>query len=305
MTRAVVFAYHDVGVACLATLLGQGVELPLVVTHVDDPGEARWFASVAEFAAARGIACIAPEDANTPEVLERVRAARPDFLFSFYFRRMLGAPLLAIPARGAYNMHGSLLPRYRGRAPVNWAIIHGERETGATLHRMNEKPDNGAIVAQAAVPIGPDDTAADVMQRVAAAAARVLEGALPGLIDGTAPHLPQDLSQGAYFGGRRPEDGRIDFAWGGARIHDFVRALTRPYPGAFADLAGHRITLWRTRRLATTHAEAGASLRADAALRLLSADGTMLEISDCECDGRPLTADNFAAVFGSAVLPLA
>lgn len=305
MTRAVVFAYHDVGVTCLATLLDFGIEVPLVVTHTDDPRETLWFASVAQLAQARGIDCIAPDDANAPEVVARVAATRPDFLFSFYYRRMLGAPLLAVPARGAYNMHGSLLPRYRGRAPVNWAIIHGEAETGATLHAMNEKPDNGAIVAQEAVPIGPDDTAAEVMQGVAAAAGRVLAGALPGLVAGTAPHRPQDLRQGAYFGGRRPEDGRIDFAWGAARIHDFVRALTRPYPGAFADLAGHRVTLWRTRRLAMTHAGPGASFRAGDALRLFCADGAVLEVSDCECDGRPLSTADFAALFGGAVLPLA
>ena len=104
-------------------------------------------------------------------------------------------------------MHGSLLPRYRGRAPVNWAVLHGERETGATLHYMTEKPDAGDIVAQSAVPILPDDTAREVFDKVTVAAEIALDGVLPALIAGTAPRVPQDLAAGVYFGGRRPEDG--------------------------------------------------------------------------------------------------
>ena len=158
MTRAVVFAYHDVGVRCLRTLLAHGVDVPLVVTHADSPGEEIWFDSVARHARWHGIEVISPADANAPGVLAAVRDARPDFLFSFYYRQMLGAPLLEAAPRGAYNVHGSLLPKYRGRVPVNWAVLHGERETGATLHVMAAKPDAGAIVAQQAVPILPDDT---------------------------------------------------------------------------------------------------------------------------------------------------
>ena len=124
---------------------------------------------------------------------------------------MLKPALLALPQRGALNMHGSLLPRYRGRAPVNWAVLHGERSTGATLHYMAEKPDAGDIVAQTAVPILPDDTAREVFDKVTVAAEMTLDAVLPALLAGTAPRRPQDLGEGSYFGGRGPDDGIIDW----------------------------------------------------------------------------------------------
>src|SRR5512146_1001898 len=152
MTSAVVFAYHNVGVRCLSVLLAQGLEVKLVVTHQDRPGENIWFDSVEALARKHALPVITPENANEPSLLARIRALQPDFLFSFYYRNMLAPELLAAARRGAYNMHGSLLPKYRGRVPVNWAVIMGETETGATLHYMTEKPDNGDIVAQQAVP---------------------------------------------------------------------------------------------------------------------------------------------------------
>ncbi len=130
--RAVVFGYHDVGVRCLETLISGGVEVPLVVTVRDDPTETQWFGSVAATAAEYGIEAITPADANTVELQQRLADLQPDFIFSFYYRSMLDTALLSIARQGALNMHGSLLPRYRGRAPVNWAILRGERETGAT-----------------------------------------------------------------------------------------------------------------------------------------------------------------------------
>ncbi|MGN6669526.1 MAG: formyltransferase family protein, partial [Trinickia sp.] len=156
--RAVVFAYHNVGVRCLRVLLARGVDVALVVTHADNPAERIWFDSVAQVAAEHGIETIMPLDPAGAEVREAIARARPDFLFSFYYRHMLPADLLALAPRGAYNMHGSLLPKYRGRVPTNWAVLHGETETGATLHEMSIKPDAGAIVGQTSVPILPDDT---------------------------------------------------------------------------------------------------------------------------------------------------
>ncbi len=249
MSSAIVFAYHNVGVRCLKVLLAGQVDVRLVVTHEDNPNETIWFGSVRQICADYGIPCITPTDPNTPEVEAQVAALNADFLFSFYYRNMLKAPLLESVRRGAYNMHGSLLPHYRGRVPVNWAIIHGEQETGATLHQMNIKPDNGPIVDQFAVPILPDDSAQEVFEKVTLAAELCLHRSLPKLIDGTAAHRQQDLSQGAYFGGRRAEDGRIDWRQNARQIHNLVRAVTRPYPGAFSDLASGRLTLWRTRVL--------------------------------------------------------
>ena len=307
--RAVVFAYHNVGLRCLATLLHYRVQVPLLVTHRDNPKENIWFGSVEALARQHGIPVITPDDPNTEEVLAQVKAAEPDFLFSFYYRNMLKKPLLDSPKRGAYNMHGSLLPKYRGRVPVNWAIIHGEAETGATLHAMNEKPDNGAIVSQQAVPILINDTAQEVFDKVTVAAEMALHRVLPALIIGRAPHLPQDLSLGAYFGGRKPEDGRIDFSQGALAIHNFVRALTRPYPGAFAEVAGRHIVLWRT-VLGTGPAPVlhghGARLGlVNDAVILICADGQWLRVLDLDIAGQPASPAGFAAAFGGPSVQLA
>ncbi len=192
MTRAVVFAYHDVGVRCLRTLYAHGVEVPLVVTHEDSPSEVIWFDSVAKHARWHGSEVAVPADPNEPGFIAKVAALRPDFIFSFYYRFMLKAELLAIPPRGDINMHGSLLPHYRGRVPVNWAVLHGERQAGATLHVMEVKPDAGGIAAMQAIPILPDDTAAEVFRKVTVAAEIALDGVLPALLDGTAAIRPQD-----------------------------------------------------------------------------------------------------------------
>jgi methionyl-tRNA formyltransferase len=231
--RAVVFAYHDVGARCLGVLLEAGVEVALVVTHRDDPSENVWFANVAKLARHRGLAVL--EDPSEKEILEKTAALAPDFIFSFYYRRMLPPALLRLAKRGAFNMHGSLLPKYRGRAPVNWAIVFGEKETGATLHEMVEKPDAGRIVDQQAVPIGPDDVAAEVFKKVTDAAEVALRRSLKDLLSGKAKLRPQDLSRGSYFGARKPEDGRIDWSKSAQQVHDLVRAVAPPYPGAFTD----------------------------------------------------------------------
>jgi len=306
VTSAVVFAYHDVGCRCLRVLLDEQIEVPLVITHRDRPEERIWFASVAALARARAIDTITPDDPNTPEIVERIRDLSPDFLFSFYYRLMLGAPLLAIPGKGAFNVHGSLLPKYRGRVPVNWAIIHGETETGATLHEMVEKPDAGRIVDQEAVAILPDDLAVDVFGRVTEAAERVLRRSLPKLADGSAVLRAQDLSKGGYFGGRRPEDGRIDWSASAKRVHDLVRAVAPPYPGAFTEVEGTRLRVLRTRRGANEGAARSAAFLYSEGGRCYAAcaDGEVLELLDLELDGRRLSAQEFANCIGDRKVPL-
>jgi methionyl-tRNA formyltransferase len=236
--RAVVFAYHDVGVRCLRTLLAHGVEVPIVFTHVDAPGENIWFDSVERHALWHGIQVMTPENPNAPEIIDRLRARRPDFLFSFYYRSMLAPELLSLPTRGAYNMHGSLLPKYRGRVPVNWAVLHGERQTGATLHAMVAKPDAGDIVDREAVPILPDDTSLEVFRKVTVAAEVALHRCLPALIAGTARLTPQNLAAGSYFGRRTARDGAIDWRRGALAVHNLIRAVAPPYPPAYSEAQG-------------------------------------------------------------------
>jgi methionyl-tRNA formyltransferase len=247
VTRAVVFAYSEVGVRCVRELLGQGLKIPLLFTHADDPGETQWFGSVRQLALEHGLRVETPDDPNTPHWIGEGRAAQPDFLFSFYYRYMLDKAWLAVPRRGALNMHGSLLPKYRGRAPVHWAILKGETVTGASLHYMVEKPDAGALVDQQPVPILENDTALDVSFKVADAAAQVLRRSLPGLVEGSAKSRPLDLGMGSYFGRRRPEDGRIDWRCSARQVHDLVRAVAPPFPGAFTEVNGCRLAVLETR----------------------------------------------------------
>jgi methionyl-tRNA formyltransferase len=247
MSRIAVFAYSDTGHACLELLLRRGRRPVLVATHRDAPEEARWFPSVAELSRANGIEPVVMENPLDPQAIARVRTAAPDLLFSFYYRRLLPAEMLAVPRLGAYNMHGSLLPKFRGRAPVNWAILKGETQTGATLHVMTERADRGPIVDQEAVPIGPDDTALDVQRRVTAAAVAILDRRLEELEAGTARTVAQDEAKATRFGRRRPEDGRIDWSRPAREVHDLVRAVSHPFPGAFTDLFGGKTFVWRTR----------------------------------------------------------
>jgi methionyl-tRNA formyltransferase len=271
--RSVVFAYQDVGYACLEVLFDMGAEVAAVLTHDDDPGERIWFRSVRALATERGIPVFAPERIDDAWVT-RLRAWDPDFLFSFYYRRLLPAAALATARHGAFNLHGSLLPRYRGRCPVNWVLIHGEQETGVTLHHMVAKADAGDIVAQRAVPIALTDTAQSLYGKLTAAAAVLLREVYPQLCAGTAPRRPQDHARATTFGGRRPADGRIEWGRGALDVFNLIRAVTHPYPGAFTHWRGRRLFVWS----AEPPVEAMRSV--DAAAPATAAPGTIVAIDD-------------------------
>jgi methionyl-tRNA formyltransferase len=226
-------------------LLESGVEVPLVVTHADDPNERRWYASVFDFSTQRKLHVLA--DPESEPLQREIKSISPDFIFSFYYRSMLPMAVLKLARRGAFNMHGSLLPKYRGRAPLNWAVLKGETETGATLHEMVEKPDAGGIVDQQAVPIGPDETAVEVFAKLTGAAETVLRRSLNNLLSGKAKLKPNDLSKGSYFGRRRPEDGRIDWSKSAADIHNLVRAVAPPFPGAFCEFEDKVLKINKTK----------------------------------------------------------
>ncbi|MCY7387966.1 MAG: formyltransferase [Burkholderiales bacterium] len=306
MTSAVVFAYHTVGVACISVLLRHGIDIKLVVTHHDNPAETIWFDSVAKLAVANSIPVAMPDDPNTPEFIAQVAALKSDFLFSFYYRMMLKPELLATVARGAYNMHGSLLPKYRGRVPINWAIINGEIETGATLHEMVEKPDAGRIVDQQSVPIHPDDNALDVFRKVTIAAEATLHRALPALIDGSIQMRSQDLAKGSYFGGRRPEDGVIDWRDSASNIHNLIRAVAPPYPGATTMVLGQALTVTRSKLVPPhfQHQNPGMLNVSTERVIALCGDGRMLRIVEAEVDGQPCNEVMLAARLGVGIYPL-
>ena len=308
MTTAVVFAYSEVGVRCVRELLAQGIQIPLLFSHADDPKESHWFGSVQQLALEHGLKVVTPDSPNTAQWIAAGAALEPDFVFSFYYRHMLDKAWLGVPRLGALNIHGSLLPKYRGRAPVHWAIIRGETTTGASLHYMVEKPDAGALVDQEAVPILENDTALDVSMKVAAAAEAVLRRSLPKLIAGTAPSLPLDLKAGSYFGRRRPEDGRIDWRCGARAIHNLVRAVAPPFPGAFTEVNGCRLEVLETRM--DTHpvkypAQSPCLYASDGIWYADCIDGRRLKILQLTANGEPLAHNTVPRALAHQPLALA
>jgi methionyl-tRNA formyltransferase len=232
---AVVCAYSSVGTAALEGLLEAGVAVSALYTYPQGADE-RWFTPPAILAQARGISVHMAPTFNEDGVYEAIRALQPDFLFSFYFREMIQARFLELPRLGAYNLHGSLLPSYRGRAPLNWVLVKGESETGITLHAMTPKPDDGHIVAQARLPIAWDETALSLTNQAAEAGRSLVRDAIPGLLDGSIQRLDQKtLGPSSYFGGRKPADSRLDFAMTMAEAFNQIRAVADPWPNAFLE----------------------------------------------------------------------
>lgn len=299
--RVVACAYHNVGFRCLEELLRQGADIRLIFTHEDSPTEEIWFSSVRQLADKHSIPYITTS-INEPENVAKVKEIAPDFLLSFYYRNMIKPEILEIPKSGALNLHGSYLPKYRGRVPINWAVINGETVTGATLHYMVEKPDAGDIVDQQKVEIAFTDSAHDVFGKVNEAAVAVIKRAWPALINGTAQRKPMDLTQGAYFGGRKPADGRIDWSRSAVQIYNLIRGVTHPYPGAFTSLEGQQVTIWQAWPVEGS-AEPGKIVSTEPLL-VGTGDG-LLEIRSLQADGeeelattifiekRPLSAARF------------
>ena len=243
-SNAVVFAYHDIGCAGIEALLNAGIEIAAVFTHADDPKENTFYGSVAQLCARKGIAVHAPEDVNHPLWIERIAKLNPDYLFSFYYRNLLTEPLLAVARKGAFNLHGSLLPTYRGRAPANWVLVNGEKETGVTLHRMVKRADAGAIVAQQRVAIERSDTALTLHGKLREAASSLLRDTLPQLIQGKINEIAQDESKATVFGRRTAADGKLHWDKPAETLFNLVRAVTQPYPGAFCAVGEHKLIVW-------------------------------------------------------------
>lgn len=242
--RILFFGYSEVGHDCLSLLLERGDNVVALITHEDNPNENIWFKTPAMAARASGVPVHTPERVGTPEWRQRIEAMQPELILSVYYRNMIGMKVLGLAPLGAFNMHGSLLPRYRGRAPINWAVLNGEPRIGMTLHRMVREPDAGNIVDQDGVDIGPRDTAEQAFRKVLPCARRVLGRQIDLLLAGTATETPQDESQATYFTGRKPEDGRIDWTKSSLQVFNLIRAVTEPYPGAFTDVGASRLMVW-------------------------------------------------------------
>ena len=300
MTSRILFlGYSAVGHDCLSFLLERGCNVVALVTHEDNPSEKIWFKTTADAVREHksGIPVFTPESINTPEWIARIRdEIRPDLILSVYYRNMVSTRVLEIPRLGAFNIHGSLLPKYRGRAPINWAVLHGETRIGMTLHKMVKRADAGDIVDQQGVDITPRDTAEQAFRKVLPCARAVLSRQIDALLSGTARATPQDESQATYFGGRKPDDGRIDWRQTSAQIFNLIRAVTDPYPGAFTDANGARLMVWWAEPLPTDATPHTAPHRATPGeilsltpLVIATADGA-LELTRTEWRGAPASA---------------
>jgi methionyl-tRNA formyltransferase len=301
--KSIVFAYHDMGLAGLRALRRAGYEIGGIFSHEDDPKENCWFGSVKEWAREQAIPVYCPPEVNQPEWIARIAAYKPEMIFSFYYRHMLPDEILQIPSRGAYNLHGSLLPAYRGRCPVNWVLIQGETQTGVTLHYMVKKADAGDIVGQRAVPIEGTDTAVSLYRKLCQAAEELLDETLPLMKNGRAPRMPQDISKGSYYGGRRPEDGRIDWRWPAVRIYNLIRAVTDPYPGAFClHPEGAQLLIWwaiPNPDRAAAEADPPGTFRIDEGGVLVSTGEGRLRLLDVETGGKRMQGSELLRYFSA------
>jgi len=198
----------------------------------------------AALARERRVPCVPYRREDPGAFRDAVAALRPDLLLVAGWYYMVPRTLRETARLGAVGLHGSLLPRYRGGAPLVWQIIHGEKEAGISLFHLENGVDTGDVIGAQAFPIEQEDTIADAMRKMEEAGVALLERWLPRLADGTAPRVPQDAALATEFPQRSPADGEIDWSWPAGRIRDFIRAQTRPYPGAFTILQGKKVTLW-------------------------------------------------------------
>jgi len=257
--RVLFLGFSQLGYRAVRLLRELGCDVAAVVTHRDDPAENRWYRTPAEAARELDLPLhYSDELAAAPGGIGALAGRlAPDLVLSVFYRDLLPAPVLAAGRLAALNLHPSLLPAYRGRAPINWVLVRGEPRTGVTLHHMIGRADAGDVVGQRAIAIAPRETALTLYRKVEEEGVLLLAEMLPRVAAGTAPRLPQDESRASVFGRRRPEDGRIDWTWPAARIDCLVRAVAPPWPGAFADVEGRRAWIYQGHPAGPVAAEPG------------------------------------------------
>ena len=273
--KAIVFAYHDMGCVGIEALIDAGYQITAIYTHLDNPGENHFFGSVAHLAAEHNIEVFSPENVNHPLWIERIKQSSPDIIFSFYYRDLICDEILSIPTQGAFNLHGSLLPRYRGRAPLNWVLVNGETETGVTLHKMVHRADAGDIAAQYKVTIDPTDDALRLHKKLTLTAQELLTEQLPLIKKGQVQLTPQDESKASYVGRRTPEDGRLDWDHSATELHNLVRAVSEPWPGAFSFSGTTRFIVWKSRIRQDLPSAVPGKVLATAPLIIATAEGAL------------------------------
>jgi methionyl-tRNA formyltransferase len=247
--------FHVEGIPALRALVECGVTVEAVITLGQEAAARRSGNGSAQYRALCqrfGVRLHEVESINDAGSIELLRALDLDLAFVIGWTELLRPAVLSLARGGMIGAHASLLPRDRGRAPINWALIRGERHTGNTLFWLTAGVDNGPVIDQVTIPITPYDTCASLYRRVADANRDMILRVMPALLAGQRPGRPQGPPFGPPLPKRRPEDGCVDWTRSSDEVYDFVRALTRPYPGAFTGAGDDRLTIWRCARLPAT-----------------------------------------------------
>jgi methionyl-tRNA formyltransferase len=297
--KAAIFAYHEIGYVCMEEVLASGMEVCCLFTHKDDPEEHIWFRRPFEIALERAIPVYTPERLRDSSWTELLKKLSPDYILSFYYRYMIPQEIINTAKIAPLNLHGSLLPKFRGRCPVNWVLVKGEKKTGVTLHVMEVKPDAGDIIAQREVEIGFEDTAHTLFLKLASAARLLMRDTLPELLSGKFQRVPQ-TGVSSYFGGRRPEDGLIDWNTDAVTIYNLIRAVTHPYPGAFTYLEGKKFFIWRAEPQSVGQSAVSGTILSTSPLLVATSQGALRLVS-VQIDREPETeAEAFVRSFEPA-----
>lgn len=287
--RLVFFGTPEFAVPSLEALAGAGHPIAAVITQPDRPAGrgGRLEAPPVKTAAQRlGLPVHQPEKIRTPEFVEWLRSLAPEVMAVVGYGKIIPQNIIDIPPHGIVNVHASLLPKYRGAAPIEWAIAQGETRTGVTTMRIDAGLDTGDILLQRETEIGPEETAVELRRRLAAMGAALLIETLQGLRQATISPRPQDHAQATSAPLLRKEDGRIDWRERAEQIANRVRAFV-PWPGAYTWLRGKLLHLWRARPAPTGAAGAPGSLRAfQQRLWVACGSGTQLEILELQLEGR-------------------
>jgi methionyl-tRNA formyltransferase len=280
--RLVWVSFDVMGRDCLAAAAEAGADVVAVVTlpgpiEPDRSGQCSFDGIAAEL----GARLVETADVNSPETIAALREVEPDMIFIVGWSQLVLDEFIQLPKSGVFGMHPTLLPKHRGRAAIPWAILSGLARTGVTLFEISDgTADSGPLVGQVEVPIIADETAETLYDKVTAAHIELVRRYVPELLDGSAPRLPQDTRRASAWPKRTPADGIIDWDTRAPYLYDWVRAQTRPYPGAFTYLGEDKIVVWRARPVGLEESVASGTIvghEGDAAVVACGEGGLVLE----------------------------
>lgn len=268
----------EVSHACLNTAIAMGLPPTLVIGYPNTLSAASGYVDMRPVAEGAGIPFIEAEDVNDPAIVNAIRDFKPRVGFAIGWSRLLGAEVLRIPELGWFGIHPTRLPEGRGRAPIPWTILKDIRETASTLFKLTTGVDDGPIVGSVLVPVNESDDAGVLYEKHLQAHADLFRSHLRRLLEGDVPLVPQDSASATYWPRRRPEDGRIEWSRKAQEVLRLIRAVTKPFPGAFSDTEKGRLIVWR--------GELAPSIEALAGTIIYESDGTAL----CQCQDQCVRA---------------